>query len=352
MNDKSILKVARTFMPEIIAPGTGLSPLTPKSIVPTNNVSTINDILNGKKYNGPTGGGDWSEMSPRTWGEDSDKSYREDGDAYKRDVRDMAIIQDMLSTGQMASEKWKVKVPGGSRLFGSFYSANKYMKKLRDKGVNMISINRIAQNNKAGIIAEAMAKTFMVESLDTIKGIKEIGSAFCVGPSLFLTCAHVISKYDKNSDKARADVEKLGVSGTIKTVLIQNGRKHNAQVFKINALLDVALLKADMNVEPFEFDDNFPVGLDIMAIGSPHGYENNVTFGTIGSLDRKIYYYTGAPNYMFVDLSAFPGNSGCPIVNINNGKIVGMLTAIVSDVGEYGLNAGLPANFLEQFVIS
>ena len=32
-------KEARTFMPEILAPGTGLSPLTNKSIIPTNNIT-------------------------------------------------------------------------------------------------------------------------------------------------------------------------------------------------------------------------------------------------------------------------------------------------------------------------
>ena len=206
---KPILKQARTFMPEILSPGTGLSPLTQKSVVPTNNVYTLQDALNGKKYNGPTGGGDWSEMSPQMYGEDTSKSYKEDGDAYKREERDMAIVQDMLPTGQMTLEKWKVKVPGGSKLFTSFYSANKYIKKLRDKGVSSVSINRIARNNKAAVIADAMTKTFMVESMDTIKGVTEVGSAFCVGPNLFLTCAHVISKYDKNDDKARMDVEKV-----------------------------------------------------------------------------------------------------------------------------------------------
>ena len=350
MGKNPTIKLARTFMPEILAPGTGLSPLTNKSIVPTNNVFTIQDALEGKKYRVPSGGGDWAEMSPGMWGEDNGKSYKENGDFYKREERDFDILQNMCPTGQIITDKWKVKVPGGSRIFDSFYSANVYVKKLRDKGIGAVSINRIAQNNKAAIISEAMAKTFMVESLDTIKGVKEVGSAFCVGPGMFLTCAHVITKYDKNNEKARADAENAGVSGIIKTVLVQNGQKYNAQIMKIDPILDIALLKADIDAEPFEFDNAYEVGLDVMSVGSPHGYENNVTFGTIGSLDRKIYYFDNAPNYMFVDLSAFPGNSGCPIVNVSSGKVVGMLTAIVSDVGEYGLNAGLTSNYLEQFL--
>ena len=45
-----INKEARTFMPEIMAPGTGLTPPTQKSVVPTNNVHTIQDVLDGRKY--------------------------------------------------------------------------------------------------------------------------------------------------------------------------------------------------------------------------------------------------------------------------------------------------------------
>ena len=62
-------KQARTFLPEILAPGTGLSPTTDKSVVPTNNVYTIQDVLDGRKYTLPGGGGDWSS------GEDVSKSY-------------------------------------------------------------------------------------------------------------------------------------------------------------------------------------------------------------------------------------------------------------------------------------
>ena len=61
-------KKARTFMPEILFPGSGLSTPTNKSVVPTNNVTTIQDVLDGRKYTIPGGGGDWSP------GEDVSKS--------------------------------------------------------------------------------------------------------------------------------------------------------------------------------------------------------------------------------------------------------------------------------------
>ena len=114
--------------------------------------------------------------------------------------------------------------------------------------------------------------------------------------------------------------------------------------------LDIALLKCDIDVEPFNIDTKISVGEDIIAIGSPHGYENNVSTGTIGSLDRKLYTYDGAPDYMFIDLSIFPGNSGGPVIKVDNGSVVGMVTLIVTSEGGYGLNAALSSSYIEKFI--
>ena len=61
-------------------------------------------------------------------------------------------------------------------------------------------------------------------------------------------------------------------------------------------------------------------------------------------------FYENAPEYIFVDLSVFPGSSGGPIVKESTGEVVGMVTLIITDdETEYGLNAGLPAEYIEQF---
>ena len=338
-------KTARTFMPEIISPGTGLSPLTPKSIIPTNNVFTIQDVLDGKKYRLPGGGGSWSD------GEDVSSSYKETGDMYKRRERDLEILTKMMSPSSAPKEKWRVRVPGGSRTFNSFELANRYKRELQNKGVRASWVSRIAQDNsqsKVEVTAEALTKTFMVESFNVYENVKEVGSAFCVGEGLFLTCAHVIKKYNKNSEK---DLDSQSVSGMIKVYMIQNGKRFDVELLNFNTMWDIALLKCNIHCGSFQFDRDFAIGEEVMAVGSPHGFENNVTFGTVGSMNRDIYGYEDAPKYIFVDLSAFPGNSGGPIVKVNNGKVVGMLTAIVSPNGDYGLNAGLPSSYLDRFCI-
>ena len=326
-----------------------LSPLTQKSIMPANNVLTIQDLLNGNKKISdfyPHGGGDWSP------GKNSQSpSYKPEGDDYKRRERDLEIIRNMLGNSDHPMEKWKVKVPGGSKIFMSFSLAQQYESKLKDRGVPFVYLSRIAQKkslekDRVEVISDSLSKCFMVESIDVKGGMKETGSAFCVAPNLFITCAHVIKKYNKN------EIESINVddfSSDIFVNLVQNGSWNKAELVDINLRWDIALLKCDIDAQPFELDQNIGLGDDIISISSPHGYENNVSTGVVGSLNRKIYFYRGSPEYMFVDLSIFPGSSGGPIIKESNGKVVGMITLIVSSEGDYGLNAGLSSRYIEEF---
>lgn len=340
------IKEARTFMPDIIAPGTGLSPATNKSVIPANNVVTIEDILNGGKYKLPGAGGDWGS------GEDVSKSYKDEGDGYKRQERDMDILKKMTTLSpDYKREVWEVRVPGGKKSFVSLNLAKEYERLMVQKGipVRWTSRTKLAQvqpPNKVQLVATTMEKTFMVESIDMQAGMKQNGAAFCVAPNTFMTCAHVIKKYDKNKQKELALAD---LSTTIQLSLINGEQKVSAKLIAINALWDLALIQCEINVEPFKIDVEPLIGDDIFTIGSPHGFENNVSFGTIGSLDRQIYTYKDAPMYMFVDLAAFTGNSGGPIIKQSNGAVVGVLTAIVSATGEYGLNAGLQPSYIKNF---
>lgn len=345
----SIDKLARTFMPEIIAPGTGLSPATKRSVVPTNNVTTIQDALDGRQYKLPGGGGDWSSGH----GEDVSKSFKDDGADYKRQDRDLDILRKLMTPQQPKEEVWEVRVDGGTKTFMSFELANEYKKKLKDKGVNMKYLRRTKMSqkespNKVDLVAKTLEKTFMVETLNLREGIRMNGAAFCIAPSLFITCAHVIKKYNKNVEK-EIDFSKL--SDIIKVSLMREGRKFPVEVVNINASWDIALLRADVDVEPFALATDLSVGEEILTIGSPHGFENNASFGFVGSLDRTIYTYQGAPEYIFIDAPVFTGNSGGPIIRQSDGAVIGMLTAIVAASGEYGLNAGLSPKYIEQFCI-
>ena len=326
---------------------TVLSPPTSKSVMPFNNVPTIRDILDNRvKMTDvlPHAGGDWSP------GQDTEKSYREKGDDYKREVRDEEIVRKMMDRNTkdlQDTQRWRLKVPGGSKTYMSFEKA---LQDLREKGLPFRYLSRVAQNiddesQKLDVISKAINKTFMVESIDVNKGVNETGSAFCVSPNLFLTCAHVVKSYDKNINQ---DANEFASSVSVS--LVKNGQAYRAEVVDIDPKLDVALLRCDIEVEPFEIDEEVMVGMDIIVIGSPHGYENNVSTGTVGSLERKIYSYEGAPLYSFIDLSVFPGNSGGPVIKESDGKVIGIVTLIVSEEGGYGLNASLPSSYINEFL--
>lgn len=320
-----------------------ISPTTPKSIMPFFNVPTITDLLSGEKKIGdvyPNANGSWGK------GEDIDHSYREQGDDYKREVRDLGILNSLLEPREKIQQKWKVKIPGGSRTFMSFDLARRYT---REKEMPFSYVSRIAQNTaglktRAEVITDAMNKTFLVESIDGTNGTIETGSAFCVFNGYFISCAHVIKSYNKNKN-----INSEYFMDTIVN-LIHNGNRYETHVVATDPKLDIALLASHFSgIEPLEMGDSVEIGEDLIAIGSPHGYENNVSTGTLGSVGRKLYFYEGAPEYMFVDLSIFPGNSGGPVIKASNGKVIAMITLIVSSAGGYGLNAALPSNYIKDF---
>jgi len=314
----------------------GISPETTKSIMPFNNVHTIQDVLNGRKYDSIHGGGDWSP------GEDTEKNYREDGDSYKREERDLDIIKKMVPMFPIQGEQWKVKTQHGIKVFPSFSAAQKYQRQVEFLGDKCLYITRIAQNQNN--IEDSLTKCVMVEAINPKEGVKETGSAFCIENNYFLTCAHVIKKYNKNK------IEKFDTNGILIN-LVQNGIRHNCSLITFDLELDIALLKSDLLISPFEIDLEINAGDSIIAIGSPHGYDNNITKGIISSTNRSIYKYKGAPNYMFIDANVFPGNSGGPIIKESNGKMIGMVTLIIkSGEGNYGLNAALPSSYITNFL--
>lgn len=324
-----------------------LSPLTPKSHMPANNVPTVMDFMNGKKTMKdilPGGGGDWSP------GEDTSKSYREKGNDYKRRARDLDLLSNMVKPHEKNTEVWRVKFPGGSREFTSFEMATQYKEKQKAKGVPSAYLSRVAQveeNNVArmGVIADSINQCFLVESIDLERGVMETGSAFCVGKGLYLTCAHVIKKYDKNTPTSQFHFFKnVTVSMSI------SGEKFGVDVVAVDSQLDIALLKSEAISDAFDLGDEIKVGEEIICISSPYGYENHVSEGIVGSLDRQIYFYEGAPTYTFIDLSIYPGSSGAPVISLESGKVVGLVTLIVSSAAGYGLNASLPPRYIKDFL--
>jgi len=323
-------------MPFDSSGGTSLSPLTNKSVMPFNNVTTIQDVLEGNKYILPDAGGDWGK------GNEDSPSYKEEGDEYKREIRDLKLFQDLSQPHRERPEKWIVVTPNKIYDFNSFPVAQEYAKKLRALNQPVKSVSKIAQS-VINTVYNSINSCFMIESLDNIRQVKETGSCFCVKPNTFITCAHVIKKYDKRKLKNEE-------TSNITLNIIQNNKNIPAKIVDVNWNLDLALVSCGIACDPISLDPSRTIGEEIIAIGSPHGFNNNVTNGIIGSDNRKIYNYDGAPQYFFVDAAILPGNSGGPIISVTRDKVVGMVTLIVSSGSGYGLNACLQSEYIIDYL--
>lgn len=180
------------------------------------------------------------------------------------------------------------------------------------------------------LVARLLSSCFKVESESYKHNTVEVGSCFYIKENYALTCAHVITRKKENPKD-------------IGTFIIDGNHRYPARVVDIDFDLDIALLYCDVskhNSIVTKSIDQINVGQNIICVGSPYGYDNNVTKGILSSKDRRVENQN-IP-YFFMDLSVFPGSSGGPVVDAMDGSVFGIAAVVVESVGNYGLNAGIP----------
>ena len=129
-----------------------------------------------------------------------------------------------------------------------------------------------------------------------------------------LTNAHVISG------------AKYGV-----TVLLYDKSEYAAQIVGSDDTSDIAVLKISaVGLTPAQFadSDKCELGEEVVAIGSPAGFENSVTKGIISGLDRQIRAENSVIPMQCIQIDAAinPGNSGGPLFNMW-GQVVGITSS-------------------------
>ncbi len=129
-----------------------------------------------------------------------------------------------------------------------------------------------------------------------------------------LTNAHVISGAD------------YGV-----TVLLYDQREYAAQIVGSDESSDIAVLKIGAEgLTPAQFadSDTCELGEEVVAIGSPAGFENSVTKGIISGLDRQIRAENSVIPMQCIQIDAAinPGNSGGALFNMW-GQVIGITSS-------------------------
>lgn len=332
-------KTAWTFTP---FEGKDLNSTTDRSrAVPAfGGTDLIQDIINfdrGKRVD-IHGRGEWAE-DRQTHNKDVDKHYREEGDEYALTKRlQEKHRRDSADNLKPAEELWVAHMPGGKELV--FPSYEVAIGELRKRNLpSRILERRFAQAvSGTDVIATALRSCVIIRS--SVGDSTEIGAGFCLGNGIFVTCAHAVQRYDKfNMPK------ETGASLRAITV----GREDEAspaEILRVDYQKDLAILKSGMDAQALELGDSSKLqqGDRVFAVGSPRGFENNVSDGIISGLDRAVFWYEGAPRYIFTDAQVLPGNSGGPLLTYDDGKVVGVVSMIVgADKGLYGLNAAIPS---------
>jgi len=160
------------------------------------------------------------------------------------------------------------------------------------------------------------------------------GSGFLISPDGYiLTNNHVVEGYEK--------IE----------ILLQDGKKYDAQVIGTDPPIDLALLKIDTEGEelptlPLGDSDALRVGEWVIAIGNPLNFEQTVTVGVVSGKDRRLPSLptdSGVASFIQTDAAINFGNSGGPLIDAR-GNVVGINTAIRRANAAEGIGFALPIN--------
>ena len=136
-------------------------------------------------------------------------------------------------------------------------------------------------------------------------------------------------------------------------VTLRDQREMKAKLVGSDSLTDIALLKVDasnLTAISFRDSDELRVGDFVIAIGSPFGLPETVTYGIVSAKGRKNVTGRGIENFIQTDAAINPGNSGGALIDLK-GRLVGINTLIYSPRGgNVGIGFAIPANMTRTVV--
>jgi serine protease Do len=136
-------------------------------------------------------------------------------------------------------------------------------------------------------------------------------------------------------------------------VRLTDGREFEAKLVGRDPATDVALIrlqdvKGKLPTVALGDSDAMDQGDFVLAIGSPLGFRESVTFGIVSAKDRQL---TGSPfdDFLQTDAAINQGNSGGPLFNMK-GEVIGINTAIISPQIGSGIGFAVPINLAKQIM--
>lgn len=150
-----------------------------------------------------------------------------------------------------------------------------------------------------------------------------------------LTNAHVVSR-------ASQIVVVTKDKKTFPAVLIGKNEKEDLALLKIEPT-------EDLRAVPMANSDTVKAGEEVLAIGTPYGYEYTVTRGIVSAIHRELKDgdQVRFPDMIQTDTSVNPGNSGGPLLNAK-GEMVGLMTVV--DSRAKGIGFAIPSNRIKSLM--
>lgn len=119
---------------------------------------------------------------------------------------------------------------------------------------------------------------------------------------------------------------------------------------------DVAVLQVNATgLQPARWgnSDELEIGHMVLAMGSPFGLSQSVTYGIVSAKGRRSLRLGNGPDvlnqdFIQTDAAINPGNSGGPLIDMR-GRVVGINTAIASNSGgNDGIGFSIPSNLAQK----
>ncbi|SET92975.1 Trypsin-like peptidase domain-containing protein [Salinibacillus kushneri] len=193
-----------------------------------------------------------------------------------------------------------------------------------NKVASLVRADEESKTTLKTIIHEAQKSVVQIEA-ESESG-KNIGSGFVYNnKGDIMTNAHVVenadSVYVKTSD-----------ARTYPAAIIGLGSEEDVAVLRVPQLVDGKTLSLNPNFEP-------EIGDEIIAVGSPLGFQNTVTTGIISGKNRSFsvdeqYNYQGLYQ---ISAPITNGNSGGPLIHRQSGEIIAINSA-GSNEGQIGFS--------------
>lgn len=198
------------------------------------------------------------------------------------------------------------------------------------------------------------------------------GTGFAISSNanstLIATNHHVVNGEEFDQDNAKISIH-VGEG--------KNAKLYTAELLVQDARVDVAILKVQTKIPALTLDSKpqVPAGVDILIaglpIGSVLGLYKSVHKGMVAAfvpmaipqqnareLSIEVIKRLRDPLFVYqLDATAYPGNSGSPVIDANTGKVIGILNSVlVKTTKEHvlsdpsGISYAIPAAEIKRLI--